>query len=126
MKILTVDDSRMIRKLISRAAAVLGHDILEADNGKVALEVLEQSEDPVDLILLDWNMPEMDGFTTLQKLKDDDRYKAIPVMMVTTEAERESVVRAIQAGAKNYLCKPFTQEDLTVKIMECLGMGLEL
>ena len=65
-------------------------------------------------------MPVMDGFTTLQNLKSDSRFQSIPVMMVTTEAERVNVVRAIQAGAKHYLMKPFASEDLMSKIMECL------
>lgn len=125
MAILAVDDSRIMRRLISGAIEVLGYEMLEAGNGVEALEVLEKSHEEIDLILLDWNMPEMDGFTALQKIQEDERFKNIPVMMVTTESERENMVKAIQAGAKNYLSKPFTQEDLTSKIAECLGMGFE-
>ncbi|HPQ68711.1 MAG TPA: response regulator [bacterium] len=124
MKILSVDDSAMIRKIIARSISVLGFDLLEASNGVEALAVLEDSYTETDLILLDWNMPEMDGFETLQRIKADDRFKNIPVMMVTTEVERSNVIKAIQAGAKNYLSKPFTPEDLTTKIMETMGLGL--
>ena len=123
MKILSVDDSAMIRKIISRSISVLGFELLEAGNGVEALEVLEQHYSELSLILLDWNMPEMDGFTALQRIKADERFKDIPVMMVTTEVERSNVVKAIQAGAKNYLSKPFTPEDLTTKIMETMGLG---
>ncbi len=124
MKILSVDDSAMIRKIIARSISVLGFDLLEAGNGVEALDVLEKNYTETDLILLDWNMPEMDGFETLQRIKADDRFKHIPVMMVTTEVERSNVIKAIQAGAKNYLSKPFTPEDLTTKIMETMGLGL--
>ena len=88
-KVLSVDDSRLMRNIIRGAAESLGFEVLEADNGKVALEVLEENQDEdIDLILLDVNMPEMDGFTCLDKIKSDDRFKDIPIMMVTTESER--------------------------------------
>ncbi len=120
MKVLSVDDSAIIRKIIRGSTDVLGLEFLEASDGKEALELLGQEYQDVGLILLDWNMPVMDGFTTLQNLKSDARFQGIPVMMVTTEAERVNVVRAIQAGAKHYLMKPFASEDLMSKIMECL------
>lgn len=126
MMILSVDDSAMIRKIIGRSVEVIGFQVLEAANGVQALELLKTHHTDISLILLDWNMPEMDGITTLQHLKADERFRKIPVMMVTTESERTNVVRAIQAGAKNYLNKPFTPEDLTAKIMESLGMGFDL
>lgn len=124
-KILSVDDSRLMRTLVRGAAEALGYQLLEAENGKTALDVLA-AEEPgeVELILLDVNMPEMDGFTCLDKLKADPRFSAIPVMMVTTESERVSIVRAIRAGAVNYVCKPFSQEDLISKMVESLGQGL--
>lgn len=124
-KILSVDDSMLIRSLARRAAEMLGYGFLEAVNGVAALQVLQQGHPDLELILLDVNMPEMDGFTLLEQLKSEERYRAIPVMMVTTENERVKIVRAIQAGATNYLCKPFTQEELVTKIVESLGRGLE-
>jgi len=78
----------------------------------------------VDLILLDWNMPFLDGLATLKRLKADPALCGIPVTMVTTEVERDRVVHAIAAGAKSYLMKPFTKEGLCAKILENLGMGL--
>ncbi len=122
MKILTVDDSRMIRVIIKNTIKSLGFEVVEAANADIALEVIEENQD-VNLILLDWNMPGMNGYELLKILKNDERYKNIPVMMVTTEGERKNVVKAIQAGAENYLTKPFTPEDLSTKVIECLGLA---
>lgn len=124
MKVLSVDDSAIIRKIIRGSAETLGLDFLEAGDGQEALNLLDDEYKDVSLILLDWNMPVMDGFTTLQYLKADERFKSIPVMMVTTEAERTNIVRAIQAGAKHYLVKPFSPEDLMSTMLECLGGSL--
>lgn len=124
MKILSVDDSRSVRQIIKNAIDVLGYDFAEAGNGKEALEVLEKESGEIGLVLLDWNMPVMDGMETLEKIKGDPRFAAIPVTMVTTETERIKVIAAIQKGAKNYVMKPFSQEDLVAKILDSLGMGL--
>ena len=123
MRILSVDDSKATRMFVGNAVEVLGFEFLQAEDGQAALDLLEK-EGAVDLILLDWNMPVMNGIEFLEKIKSDDRYKAIPVTMVTTEIERHKVVQAVGKGAKNYVMKPFTQEDLIGKIMESLGMGL--
>ncbi len=123
MKILTVDDSRMIRMIIINTLKSLGYDALEAANADIALEVLKDKGNEVSLILLDWNMPGMNGYDLLKIIKTSDEYKHIPVMMVTTEGERKNVIKAIQAGADNYLTKPFTPEDLSIKILECLGIS---
>ncbi|WP_005031757.1 response regulator [Holophaga foetida] len=120
-KILSVDDSATMRRIIGRAVAVMGYEFLEAENGLQALDLLPQHAPDLDLIILDVNMPEMDGFETLTRIKADARYKNIPVMMVTTESDRTRIVQAIQAGAANYVTKPFNQEDLSSKIAQCLG-----
>lgn len=122
MKILTVDDSRMIRMIIVNTIKSMGYEALEAPNADKALEVLETESSEIKLILLDWNMPGMNGYELLQIIKTTDRYMHIPVMMVTTEGERKNVIKAIQTGAENYLTKPFTPEDLSTKILECLGL----
>ena len=121
MKILSVDDSKVMRKIIAKATAVLGYDVLEAANGQAAFDLLESSHSEIGLILLDWNMPEMDGLTFLAKVKADERFRHLPVMMVTSESDRTKMVQAIRAGASNYLTKPFTQEELEMKIASCLG-----
>ena len=123
MRLLTVDDSAIVRKIIRAAADVLEFELSEAENGKEALEYMEETKEEIDLILLDWNMPVMDGYQFLLELKSRDKYKRIPVMMVTTESEKENIVKAIKAGAIHYMVKPFTMEELIKKIMECLGKG---
>lgn len=124
MRILSVDDSAVVRKIIRGATEVLKYEFLEAEDGIEALELVEKYEGKVDLILLDWNMPGLNGFEVLETLKKDIKYKNIPIMMVTTEGAKGSIVKAIQAGAINYLVKPFTMEDLIKKIVQCLGMGV--
>ena len=113
----------MIRKIIRGAVEVLDGDLLEASDGIEALELLEEEYRSIDLILLDWNMPRLDGMEVLKKLKADSRFRAIPVMMVTTESERSNIVKAIQHGAVHYLVKPFTIQELVKRIMESLGKG---
>lgn len=120
MKILSVDDSRIIRKIINGAVDMLDHEFIEAENGQVALEVLSSHFKETGLIMLDWNMPVMDGLATLKNLKSDPRFSSIPVMMVTTEGETERIQEAISAGAEHYVSKPFTQEDLMTKIVDCV------
>lgn len=124
MKVLSADDSVMIRRVIKNAVDVLGFGFLEAKDGQEAIEVMEKEYADVGLVLLDWNMPRLNGLEVLKKLKADERFKAIPVVMVTTEVERSKVIEAISAGAKNYVMKPFSHEDLMAKIMQSLGMGV--
>ena len=121
MKLLVVDDSSVIRKVIKAAADVLKMETEEAQDGLEALEILSASYKEIDLVLLDWNMPEMSGYDVLVAIKNNDNYKDIPVMMVTTEGQRSSIVAAVRAGADNYLTKPFTVEELESKIIECIG-----
>ncbi len=124
MKILSADDSGMIRRVIRNAINVLGFEFLEASDGQEALKILEKEYMNVAMVLLDWNMPILDGLEVLKRIKNDRRFRDIPVMMVTTEVERGKVVEAISAGAKNYIMKPFSHEDLIAKIMQTLGMGV--
>ena len=121
MKILSVDDSTTIRKIIRASVEILNYSLLEASGGTEALEVLAKERENVKLILLDLNMPGMSGFEFLKTIKKDNLYKNIPVMMVTTEGEKENIVKAVQAGVANYLLKPFTSEELTKKIIQCIG-----
>jgi len=125
MKLLVVDDSSVIRKVIKAAADVLQLETLEAEDGIEALEKLAAHYQETDLVLLDWNMPEMNGYDVLVEIKTNDKYKHIPVMMVTTEGQQSSIVAAVRAGADNYLVKPFAVEELETKIVECLGLAGE-
>jgi two-component system chemotaxis response regulator CheY len=124
--VLAVDDSRMMLRLIRGAIEAMGYKPLEAANGREALQVLDQHRGQIALILLDWNMPEMNGIETLRALKSNPELSHIPVMMVTTESEKHAVVEAIRTGASHYLTKPFAQQDLILRMMECLGRGLEI
>lgn len=124
MKILSVDDSKATRLFIKRAIEVLGFEFLEAADGKEGLEKLSAEGGRVDLILLDWKMPVMDGIEMLKILKSDTLLKDIPVTFVSTEQEREKISEALQKGAKNFLTKPFSQEELIGKIMESLGINV--
>jgi two-component system chemotaxis response regulator CheY len=123
-KVLSVDDSGVMRRIIGRTVDVLGYGFLEASNGLEGLDILAKHHEEIALIILDVNMPEMDGFEFLERIKANPLYKPIPVMMLTTESERGKIIQAIKAGAVNYICKPFKPEDLTVKITESLGAGL--
>lgn len=114
-KILTVDDMATMRKIIKSLLNQLGYsNVDEAENGKEALAKLKQQK--YNLVLLDWNMPEMDGITLLQEIRKDPQLKDIPVIMVTAEAKKENVLQAIQTGANNYIVKPFTAETLKEKM----------
>lgn len=114
-KALVVDDSKAIRQIERKYLEELGFYVLEAENGEEALSILE--EDPqIDLILLDWHMPVMNGYEFLKKMRENPAYSHIKVMMVTTENQQKSVIDAIMAGANEYLMKPFDKEMLETKI----------
>ena len=118
MKILLVDDSRTIRNIQKNVLAKLGYeDVMEASDGVEALGVIGQTRP--DLVLVDWNMPNMDGITLVRKIRETD--KQLPLIMVTTEAEKRRVIEAIQAGVNNYVVKPFTAETLGEKINATLS-----
>lgn len=122
MKILAVDDSKLMRTIISGAAQVMGYETLHAGSGREALEILETESSNIAAITLDVNMPEMSGMECLEALKADPRFTDIPVIMVTTEAEKDTVMRAIRLGAKHYVTKPFTPEAITTRLMEVLDV----
>jgi len=121
MRLLTVDDSAMMRRLVVNAGAVIGAQTLEAADAAEAWKTLKREGTKISLVLLDWHMPGMDGLTLLKKIKADKQLAKIPVMMVTSEGERENILKAVRAGAENYLAKPYTQEDLITRIMQCVG-----
>jgi len=124
MKILIVDDSMLIRRLIDSAASVIGRECVGVSDGAKAIETLQSDPNGFALICLDWNMPNMNGFECLTAIRADPRWHEIPILMVTTEGSREAVLSALKAGATSYLTKPFSQQDLQTKLMDCLGMGL--
>jgi two-component system chemotaxis response regulator CheY len=113
MKVLLVDDSRTIRSVQKGVFKQLGHeDLAEAGDGLEALKAI--AERRPDLVIVDWNMPNMDGITLVRKLRETD--KTLPIIMCTTEAEKARVIEAIKAGVNDYLVKPFTAEQMSEKI----------
>ncbi len=115
MKILVVDDSRTMRKIVRNALESMGYSsssVVEASDGVEAMAELREQHFSIDIILADWNMPNMDGLALLNQLQGVERLKRIPFIMVTGEAQRDRVVEAIRAGARNYIVKPFTPETL--------------
>ncbi|MCB9496630.1 MAG: response regulator [Fibrobacteria bacterium] len=119
MKILVVDDSRSLRHSLHLILEVISAVILDAGDGLEALEVLER-EGPVDLVLLDIEMPRMDGITFLEVVKKDPRWASIPVIVLSGVGQRESIIKAVQEGAKQYLTKPFTSSELLSRIVQAL------
>jgi two-component system chemotaxis response regulator CheY len=120
-KALVVDDSKTIRIIIRRILVDLGYEVLEATNGIHALEIIEPEKDMVKLVLADWNMPEMNGLELLKRLRQDSELSSLKVIMVTTETEMSQMSSALDAGANEYVMKPFTKDILKEKL-ELVGM----
>jgi two-component system chemotaxis response regulator CheY len=114
MRVLIVDDSRFVRGYLRGLLEEKGIECEEAADGQAGMDRLKSSP-PFDLALVDWNMPVMDGLEMLKKLRVDG-YAGLKVMMVTTEAENDYILRALDAGADEYLMKPFDDEALTEKL----------
>lgn len=121
MKALVVDDSRAIRMIISRSLKALGFATIEVTNGQEALDALVSSG-PFDVALVDWNMPVMTGYEFVCKVRGDRAHDEMAIMMVTSESEQSQVQRAIEAGASEYLMKPFSTESIEEKLA-ILGLG---
>lgn len=115
MHALVIDDSRTVRVIIGTTLRELGMDVTEAGNGREGLEQLRQSPG-IELILVDWNMPEMNGLDFIRAVRAERAYDPVRILMVTTETEQEQVLRALNAGANEYLMKPFTREILVAKL----------
>jgi two-component system, chemotaxis family, chemotaxis protein CheY len=116
MRVLLVDDSVTMRRIQKTQINTLGiTDIIEAGDGEEAYRKLNESM-PIDLIMLDWNMPVMDGITLLKKVRADNRFQSVKIIMCTSESEKNKVVDALKAGANNYLVKPFTPDALKEKL----------
>lgn len=121
-KVLVVDDSRTIRTIIRRILIELGYEVCEAGNGIEALRVIEAEGAAVKLVLADWNMPEMNGLELLKSLRQDPSLSSLKIMMVTTETEMDHMASAMEAGADEYVMKPFTK-DILVEKLEFVGFS---
>jgi two-component system chemotaxis response regulator CheY len=114
MRALIVDDSRFVRSLLRGMLEEKGIECEEAADGQAGMEQLKLHS-PIDLALIDWNMPVMDGLEMLRQLRASG-YSTVKVLMVTTEAENDFILRALDAGADEYLMKPFDNQALTEKL----------
>ncbi len=123
MKVLTVDDSRAIRLLIKKYLQPLNLEVVEAADGKQGLEAA-QKEKP-DLILLDINMPVMEGPEALAKLRKDSTTKDIPVIMLTADSAKEMIVKLLQTGISDYIVKPFDEQLLLSKVRKILKLDTQ-
>lgn len=118
MQVLVVDDSQIMRKIIMGALKKLGvNDIMEASNGQEAIDIVSK-DNTIGLVLMDWNMPVMTGIDAVRKIRAGSI--KTPVVMVTTEAEKEKVMEAIKSGANDYLIKPFNHKDIQGKLEKFL------
>jgi len=115
-KALVVDDSRVVRMLLSRTLKQLGYEVQEAANGREALEAIEAGNSGVQLVLADWNMPEINGLDLLKRLRQNPALASLAVVMVTTETEIDRIAEALEAGANEYVMKPFTRDILAEKL----------
>lgn len=113
---MVIDDSRAMRMILCRTLERLGYQVAQAANGKDALEQIHRDGSQVALFLVDWNMPEMDGLTFVKALRSESQYQSTPVMMVTTETEADQMGAALEAGANEYVIKPFTDETIEDKL----------
>jgi two-component system chemotaxis response regulator CheY len=120
MKVLVVDDFATMRRIVKGVLKQLGFsDIIEAENGTSALDELKKEK--VGLIVSDWNMPKMTGLDLLKAVREDEKLKSIPFIMVTAEGQKENVLEAVKSGVSNYIVKPFTPETFNEKLQKVFG-----
>lgn len=115
MRALVVDDSRAMRSILSRLLVGLGFEVAQAEHGAAALERLDEGFE-ADVALVDWNMPVMDGLSFIKACRARPELRGLTLMMVTTESEQGQIVRALAAGAHEYVIKPFTEETIAEKL----------
>lgn len=121
MQILIVDDSRIMRNIVKNTLTALHYPtdkFMEASDGEEAFQLLEQNS--VDLMLLDWNMPNLNGIDLIKRLRSMEKYADLPVIMVTSEAAKYNVIEAVKAGVSDYLIKPVNEKGLDEKIRRVL------
>lgn len=122
MRFLVVDDSSTMRRIIRNNLKAVGYDdVLEAGNGEEALGRLQTEK--VEVVITDWNMPVMNGLELVAALRKAQAWMQTPILMVTTVAEKEEILKAMQAGVTNYVVKPFDAATLKKKIDQILGVA---
>jgi two-component system chemotaxis response regulator CheY len=122
LKLLVVDDSSTMRRIIKNTLARLGHkDVIEGADGVEGWDALNKNPD-ADMLITDWNMPNMNGLELVKKVRADERFVDLPIIMVTTEGGKAEVVTALKAGVNNYIVKPFTPQVLKEKLGAVMGI----
>ena len=124
MKAIVIDDSRATRVILKRTLTAQGFEVFEAGDGRAAIEELEKTG-PLDLALVDWNMPVMTGYELIVEIRARAEFGSMSIMMVTTESETSQVQLALDAGANEYIMKPFTEDVLKEKLM-LLGLSQDV
>jgi two-component system chemotaxis response regulator CheY len=120
-KALVVDDSRAVRMILARTLREIGYEVCEASNGREALKVIEAEKAELTLVLTDWNMPEINGLDLVKLVRQDPQLSSLVMVMVTTETELDQMAAALEAGANEYVMKPFTK-DILVEKLESVGI----
>ncbi len=115
MHALVVDDSRTMRRIVSGILETLGYSVVEAEHGQAALEILQRGFTP-DLACIDWTMPVMDGLQFVTAVRAEPAWRSVTLMMMTSQVDQDQIVRALAAGAHEYLMKPFTAADVGAKL----------
>lgn len=113
---MVIDDSRAMRMILSGTLRELGYEVCTANNGQGALQYLEAEKPDLQFMLVDWNMPVVNGLEFVRRVREMERYRSVPLMMVTTETEVTQIVTALEAGANEYVMKPFTPEIIADKL----------
>lgn len=112
---LVLDDSRAMRMILGRILREIGYDVVDAADGREGLAVLRSGPLP-EIALIDWNMPEMNGLEFVNAVRAEQAWRDMTLMMVTTESEASQIVKALAAGAHEYVIKPFTKEAIVEKL----------
>jgi len=119
-KFLVVDDSVTMRRIVANSLKAIGYEnYVEAGDGREALSKLN-SDDSIDFIITDWNMPEVSGLELVRSIRSNEKYGSLPILMVTTRGLKEDILEALQAKVNNYVVKPFTPQILREKIDQIL------
>jgi len=116
MRAMVIDDSRAMRMILKRIVAKLNFEVTEAADGQEALDLLATMAQVPELALIDWNMPNVNGLEFVAKARADPRLREMTLVMVTTESEQNQIVRALAAGAHEYVIKPFTEGAMIEKL----------
>jgi two-component system, chemotaxis family, chemotaxis protein CheY len=121
LKFLIVDDSVTMRRIVANSLKTIGHELfVEASDGKEAMVKLN-SDDEINFVITDWNMPEVSGLELVRTIRSNEKYNSLPILMVTTRGLKEDIVEALQAKVNNYIVKPFTPQILKEKIEQIIS-----